>query len=317
MSSNELATALITGSEGFVGGHLWKELERSGYKVIGTSLSEPKEKTPNVFVCDITDTEKVGNLIKDLQPDYIFHLAAQSSPRHSILFPKKTFEINNIGTINLFEAVKSILDYNPRIVVIGSATECGEVSADQLPITENTPFAPQNPYSISKLATYYLSLHYAKSGACEIVYAASFSHTGPGQSTGFLAADIARQIVEIEYGRQEAKLVTGQLENLRDYLDVRDVARAYRLLAERGKNGERYNVCSGHPVSTKDIFRILTQLSKVKIDHQIDPSKNNVQDSPVFYGSRKKITQETGWEPEISIKQTLKDLLDWYRQNIQ
>ncbi|KKT40358.1 hypothetical protein A3K29_03100 [Candidatus Collierbacteria bacterium RIFOXYB2_FULL_46_14] len=305
--------ALITGSTGFVGGHLWKELESAGYQVFGTSRTKIEPKNSRIFACDITNEKKLAKLIAKLKPDHIYHLAAQPSPRHSYQFPQKTFEINNLGTINLLEAIKNIAGYTPRVLVVGSATECGFVPAEQLPITEATPFAPENPYSISKLACYHLSLCYARDGACEVIYASSFSHTGPGQATGFLAADIAKQIVEIENGHQEAKLVTGHLENLRDYLDVRDVAKAYRLLLEKGKNGERYNVCSGITVSTKTIFQTLLDLSKVKIDHQVDPSRNNAQDAPILYGSHDKITKETGWVPQISIDQTLKDLLDWYR----
>ena len=305
--------ALITGSEGFVGRHLWKELEINGYKVFGTSLNEPEIKSDKVFVCDITDTEKVDNLMKNLRPDYIFHLAAQPSPHHSWTSPKKTFEINTIGTVNLLESIKNNPGYHPRTLLVGSSVEYGDVPEDKLPITEETGFDPRSPYAISKLACYYTAKAYVRVNKIDIVYSASFSHTGPGQGVGFLASDIATQIVEIEKGNKAPLLLTGYLENLRDYTDVRDVVRAYRLLLDKGKTGERYNVCSGKAISTGDIYQGLIKNAYVKIEHSIDPTRNNPSDVPVIIGSHAKITTETGWTPEIPIEQTLKDLLDWYR----
>lgn len=305
--------AFITGSEGFVGGHLWKELADNGYEVFGTSLLEPDHKDLHIFTCDITNPKQISEIVEKLKPDCIFHLAAQPSPHRSWDIPQKTFEINTIGTINLIEAVLKIPDYKPRILFIGSAAEYGDVPENNLPITENTFLDPRSPYAISKLACFYLMKSYVMAKKMDILYSASFSHTGPGQATGFLSSDIAEQIVKIERGEHEPKLMTGYLDNLRDYTDVRDVVRAYRLLIEKGKTGERYNVCTGKKISTGEIYGKLISFSNVHIEHAIDPTRNNPSDVPVIYGSHEKITRNTGWEPKITLDKTLEDLLNWYR----
>lgn len=305
---------LITGSEGFVGGHLWIELEKNGYEVFGTTLKDPVlGHTDNVFVCDITKREQLDKLIGDLQPSHIFHLAAQANPYLSYKEPRLTFEVNLLGTLNLLDSVRIIPDYKPRILVVGTSEEYGFVPQDKMPVTEDSSFDPSSPYSVSKLAAYHLCKVYSRSYGMEIVYASSFNHTGPGQNPGLLAPDVAMQIVEIERGLRQQPLLTGNLDTHRDYTDVRDVTRAYRLLIEKGRPGERYNVCSGKSVPTKEVVDILIKLANTKIDQQIDPERNRPSDLPVLYGSHKNITQETGWVPEIPLDQTLKDLLDWYR----
>lgn len=305
---------LITGSEGFVGGHLITEMEKNGYEVFGSSFLAPEKNSTNTFLCDITNDKSISSLVSKIKPDLIFHLAAQTSPHRSWLSPQKTFEVNTIGTINLFDAVIKIKGYKPRILLIGSCVEYGDISKEDLPISEQKSLDPRSPYAISKLACYYLSLAYIRAKNLDIVYSVSFSHTGPDQSTGFLCSDIASQIALIEEGKQEAVISTGYLNNQRDYSDVRDVVRAYRLLLEKGRTGERYNVCSGRAVSTKDIFDTLTGYSKVKIKHQIDSQRSNPADVQIILGSHDKITKETDWIPEIPLEKTLRDLLNWYRE---
>lgn len=304
---------LITGSEGFVGQHLWKELESHGYEVFGTTFNNSGKLTDNLFYCDVTSDIQVADLVARIKPEHIYHLAGQPSPHRSFIYPQKTFQVNTIGTINLLEAVKKIPEYSPRILLVGSVVEYGDVPTEKMPIAEDAPFDPRSPYAISKLACYYLALSYIKANSMDIVYASSFSHAGPGQDVGFLTSDIAKQIVEIESGKQKPELLTGYLENMRDYTDVRDVSRAYRLLIEKGRTGERYNVCSGQAISTGKLYKILIDYSKIQIEHKIDPSRNNPSDVPIIVGTHDKITRETGWVPEIPIEKTLKDLLDWYR----
>lgn len=310
----QMKTVLITGSEGFVGGHLREEMERNGYEVFGTSLLEPEKKLPSTYICDITNSQSMSELVARLKPDLIFHLAAQTSPHRSWLSPQKTFEINTIGTINLLEAVTRISERHPRVLLVGSCVEYGDVLEKNLPITEKTSLDPRSPYAISKLACFYLSLAYIRAKSLDIVYSVSFSHTGPNQGTGFLCSDIASQVALIEKGQPDASISTGYLGNRRDFTDVRDVVRAYRLLLEKGKCGERYNVCSGKAVSTKEIFTTLTGFSTAKIKHRLDDARNNPADVPVVLGSHDKITKETGWQPEIPLEKTLQDLLDWYRE---
>ncbi len=305
---------LITGSEGFVGTHLWTELEKNGYEVFGTALQNNFPKgNEKIIQCDITDEQSTSSLLSSLQPDYIVHLAAISSPAMSFKIPRKTLEVNALGTLNLLEVVRSISSFRPRILVVGTSDEYGPVKANQLPVTEASALNPVNPYSISKVAGYFLSKMYSHSYHMNIIYACAFNHTGPGQLQGFLASDVALQIVNIERGIQSNPLLTGNLDTQRDISDVRDVVRAYRLLLEKGISGEKYNICSGRSTPVLNVVEILTGLSSIKIERQIDPLKNRPSDMPIMYGSHQKITGLTGWIPTIPLEQTLKDLLEWYR----
>lgn len=306
--------ALITGSEGFAGGHLWKELEKQGYEVFGTTLKEPdKGLSKNLFICDITTKENIKEIVNDLLPDYIFHLAAQAAPSIAFKYPRLTIEVNTIGSINLLDSVREIPDYRPRILFVGSSEEYGVVSSEEIPVTEDHPLNPISPYSVSKIAAYHLSKIYNRAFDTDVVYACSFNNTGPGQATGFLAPDVAAQIVNIENGKDKPIIFTGNLDTFRDYTDVRDVVRAYVLLLEKGKTGERYNICSGDAIATKEIVETLIKLSTVKIKHKVDPSRVRPSDIPVIEGSFQKIHELTGWQPSIPLKTTLKDLLDSYR----
>lgn len=303
---------LITGSEGFVGGHLWKEMEENGYVVFGTSLKESENKNPHVFTCDITLPEKIAELIEDLRPDFIIHLAGFVKPKESISNPDLVFKINVGGTKNIFEAVRSIPKYHPKIIIIGSSEEFG-VTTPGVVVTEDTPLSPTNPYGVSKMEAWKLAQEYISKYGLDIVSAISFNHTGPGQALGFIAPDVASQIVEIEKGLKEPHLITGHISHKRNISDVRDVARAYRLLLELGKTGERYIVCADKSIPLSYTVSTLINHALVKINHEVDHEKGRPSDIADISASHAKITGETGWKPEIPIEKTLKDLLDWYR----
>ncbi len=303
---------LITGSEGFVGKHLWKELSENGYQVYGTQLKADVQDDSH-FVCDITKPEDLNKLVADLLPDAIIHLAAWSNPGSSFVYPQKTFEVNTLGTINLLEAVRAQSNYRPRILIIGSSAEFGIVSPQNLPITEDTPLSANSPYGISKIANWFVSLQYVTSYGFDIIYPTPFNHTGPGQGLGFLSTDIASQIVKMERGEQELVLKTGDLSPLRDMLDVRDVVRAYRLLLEKGETGQRYVICTGRSIPVSAVVDQLVALSTMKITKVTDPSKIRPSDMPEQRGNPQKIFNQTGWQPEIPLEKTLSDLLDWYR----
>lgn len=304
---------LITGSEGFVGQHLWKELTDNGYEVFGTDLATKKDNS-KYFSGDITKTEEIKNIIVSLKPDAIIHLAAWSNPGTSFANPQKTFEINTIGTINLFEAVRALDNYHPRILAIGSSAEFGIVPKNKLPIAEETPLSANSPYGVSKIANWYVVCQYVSSYGFDIIYPTPFNHTGPSQGLGFLAADISSQIVKIENGEQEPIVKTGDLSTLREILDVRDVVRAYRLLLEKGKTGERYLICTGKSTPVKEVVEMLLSFSSAKIKTSTDPSKIRPSDISEQRGNPDKLYQTTSWKPEIPLEKTLQDLLDWYRE---
>jgi len=305
---------LITGSEGFAGQHLINELLKSGYEVYGTTFATGNNQNKiKTFFCNIESPAEILSIITSLKPDAIFHLAGQPKPGLSFNIPQKTFLVNTIGTINLLEAVRSIPDYHPRIILIGTSEEHGIVLPKDLPVTENSPLNPINPYAISKTANWFLAKQYIKSFNFDIVYTTPFTHTGPGQGLGFLSPDVASQIVEIEKGQKQPVLETGDLSSKRDIGDVRDVVRAYRLLLEKGKTGERYIISTGKSIPVSEIVEKLISMSKVKIELKIDSTKTRPTDIPDLIGSHNKLTELTGWQPEIALEKTLEDLLNWYR----
>lgn len=306
---------LITGSEGFVGQHLRTEMENAGYDVSGTTLnSDQADQEKKIFACDVTDYASLKELIEKLVPDFIIHLAAISAPARSFKEPQKTLEVNTIGTLNLLEAVKSVPNYSPRILIVGTSEEYGFVPEEHMPVTETEAFNPASPYSVSKLAAYHLSKIYYRCYGQDIIYVSAFNHTGYGQGLGFLTSEVAMQIAKIEKGLQEPIVYTGNVDSERDYTDVKDIVRAYRLLLEKGRSGERYNVCSGRSVSIKEVVEKLISISDIKIDHKVDPQRNRPSEMRILRGSHEKITNDVGWNPEITLDETLADLLKYYRE---
>ncbi len=304
---------LITGREGFMGQKLNLELKAHGYNTSGTSLLKiPGGEKENIFQCDITDPERTKKIIFDRQPSAIIHLAALVKPSDAVKNPPLAFKVNVEGTRNMFDGVRDIPSYHPKIIIIGSSEEFGVVPSG-IPVTEETPLAPVNPYGESKMQAWKLAEEYIQQYDLDIVSAIPFNHTGPGQDLGFIAPDVAAQIVEIERGLKEPILVTGNISHKRNFSDVRDVARAYRLLMELGRTGERYIVCADQSIPLSYVVDTLIGQSLVKIGHRIDPNRARPADIADISGSHAKITRETGWKPEIPIEQTLKDLLEWYR----
>ncbi len=302
----------ITGSEGFAGTKLKQELINNGYDVTGTSLSEVVGEEENIFQCDITDKERVNRLVFDCRPAAIVHLAALVKPSDAIKNPALAQKINVDGTRNIFDAVRLIPNYRPRIVIIGSSEEFGVINSGEV-VTEETPLAPVNPYGVSKVEAWKLALEYIEKFDLDIVSTIPFNHTGPGQALGFIAPDVASQIVEIERGLKDPILITGNISHRRNFSDVRDVVRAYRLLIELGKTGERYIICADNSIPLSYIIDNMLSQSLVKIEHRIDPNRARPADIADISASHDKITSATGWQPEIPIEQTLKDLLNWYR----
>ncbi len=311
---------LITGINGFVGPHLVNELQNRNLSVYGLSRTGKSELKNDVVILkgDLLELKELYRTIDTLKPDAIFHLAAQSKPGYSFKEPQETFQANVIGTINLLEVVRGMMksdtSYRPRIIIAGSSEEYGLAESHELPFVEASRFNPVNPYAISKVAQYYIAMQYVRAYHFDIVYPVLFSHVGPGQREGFIIPDVCKQIVAIEQGKKDPVLLTGDLSVSRDYSDVRDFARAYILLLEKGRTGERYNVCSGKPTRVSDIVEMLLSMAKVKIEHQMDPNRVRPIEMPVIYGSAQKFHELTGWKTEIALESMLRDTLDFWRQ---
>jgi GDP-4-dehydro-6-deoxy-D-mannose reductase len=255
-------------------------------------------------------------LITDGAPDVIFHLAAMSSVSASFEQPWETLENNIRAQLNILEAVRQA-GTPTRVLVIGSNEEYGKPGEDQLPITEETSLRPQSPYAVSKVAQDMLGLQYHLAYEIEVIRLRPFNHTGPGQSPRFVVPAFASQVARIEAGLQEPVLFVGNLDVWRDFTDVRDMVRAYALAATEAEPGEVYNLASGQPQSIREMLESLLALSTAEIRVEVDPDRYRPADMPVAYGSAEKFRRHTGWEPEIPFEQTLRDVLAYWREEVE
>jgi len=305
--------ALITGINGFVGRYLKENLQRQGYTVAGTYLPEPLHVMPeNYYPVDLLKPQQIQEVIQIWQPDEIYHLAGQSSVALSWKMPAKTIEINVNGTLNLLEAVR-LHKPDCKILIVGSSDEYGPVAQQDCPVNEGHPLQPVSPYGVSKLTQEKMAQLYAKSYGLHIVMVRPFNHIGPGQSKGFVVADFASRIAELEQGKAEPVLQVGNLHSFRDFTDVEDVVAAYVLLMQHGKAGEVYNVGSGKAVEIQRILEALLALSKVQIQVELDKERYRPADVPLVVCDNSKLVACTGWQPAKALQQTLQETLDYWR----
>ena len=294
--------ALVTGSEGFIGGYLCGELEGHGYEVIRCDVKEAEDCEK----LDITDAEAVKESLERLAPDVIFNLAGQANVGLSWKEPRLTVRLNTEGFLNILEAVKAS-DKRTRVIAMGSADEYGRLGLNGGNVTEDIPLSPMTPYAVSKQAQEQFAVIYARSSGLDVCAVRQFK--------GFMIPDFASGIAEIEAGRREY-LSVGNLESARDFTHVRDACRALRLIAEKGRAGEVYNICSGKAYKAQEILDRLRAMSSVPIEVRPDPSRMRPSDTPVICGSHAKLTDDTGWEPALSIDGILYDALDFWRREI-
>lgn len=306
--------AFITGAAGFAGGHLIAELRAStNWEVIGLTR-KPLADQPGVHfvVCDLQNEQLVQRTIAHYRPDVVFHLAAQSYVPKAIAAPADTLINNTVSQINLFEAIRAA-DIDPTILVVGSSEVYGFVEPDEMPVSEDQPFRPGNPYAVSKVTQDVLGYQYFRTHGMRIIRVRPFNHFGPGQSERFVLSSFARQVAQAEAGLVEPTVLTGDLSSQRDFTDVRDIVRAYRMAVESGHPGEVYNLCSGTAVEIGDLLRQLLALSSRPISIEQDPSRLRPSDVPVIVGDYSRFAAATGWEPQIPIEQSLQDTLDYWR----
>ena len=315
--------ALIIGAAGFVGGYLIDHILSEGiWSVSVTKMPNEKIEKEGVLVCnlDLLDPEAVKSLLTELRPDYIFHLAAQSSVALSWKNPDLTVDVNIKGTLHLLDALRE-LDYRPRILLIGSGEEYGHVRPDEVPISEETLTRPGNIYAATKASQNMLGKIYARAYGMDIMSTRSFNHTGPTQSPVFVVADFCRQVAELEkYSLKEPDrdycIYTGNLSARRDFTDVRDVVRAYCMIMEKGKTGETYNVGTGQALQIQEILDLILSMSAIRIRSEVDPEKLRPVDVPVIVPDISKLKKTTGWEPLIPFKQTVEETLHYWRQKV-
>lgn len=292
--------ALITGSRGFVGRWLTAHLEEEGDEVIGLSSE-----------VDIADGAGVMAAITGARPDAVYHLAAFSSVGRSWDDPAEVFRVNALGTLRVLEAAASC-DPPPAVLLVSSAEVYGTVSADRMPITEDSPLRPVTPYAASKVAAEFLGVQANLGRGVPVVIARAFNHVGPGQSAGFVVAALASRVVQAQRSG-EKRVRVGNLSARRDFTDVRDVVRAYRMLVEKGVPGEVYNVCSGVDIAIAEILERLGKLAQIDLDVEVDPALARPVEVPVLRGDGSRIAEATGWSPAVPLDETLAAVLDEWR----
>jgi GDP-4-dehydro-6-deoxy-D-mannose reductase len=316
---------LVTGVSGFVGGHLAEHLIAAGDLVVGLSASGrwPEElahlaRDVRIERCDLTaiDEDDLAALVGRKRPEVIYHLAAQANPQASMADPRGTWALNLGGTLNLLEAVKrSGLNPGPRVILVSSGVCYGNPAPEYLPVREDCPLRPNNPYSASKGAADLLGIQHVLAHGTDVVIVRPFNHAGPRQSPLYVLSALAQQVAEVEAGQKDRAEV-GNLDVVRDFTDVRDVVRGYRLLAERGRAGEIYNLGSGRGTRLSSALETLTALAQNPVAVFVDPARVRPVDQPLLIADPSKLKAATGWEPQLSIEQTLDDMLKYWRNAV-
>jgi GDP-4-dehydro-6-deoxy-D-mannose reductase len=308
---------LITGASGFAGGYLARACAKAGDEVIGVSRrGELPGDIGEGIPLDLRDADAVRALLVDITPDVVYHLAALASVGRSWEDPVATVQDNVATAVSLLEAVRLGLP-DVRVVWVGTCESYGPPT--QLPVTEDAKINPANPYAVSKTAGDLLAGVYADAHGLDIVRARPFNHAGPGQLPMFIVSSLARQAAEGQIaGEPSIRIVTGNPDTRRDFTDVRDVIRAYRLLAEHGRASAIYNVSSARSISAADQIAVLGELvTPLVIDHVVDPARVRAHEVMDLCGSNDRIRADTGWEPEIPFRQTMLDTLQWWEHELR
>jgi GDP-4-dehydro-6-deoxy-D-mannose reductase len=308
---------LITGMTGFIGSHLSDFLLKKDHEVFGTVWDKNElsnivaiSDKVSVLECDIRDKNRVDEIIQEIMPERIYHLAAQSFPTVSWKDPVTTLDTNILGTTHIFETIRN-MDLDTVVLVACSSAEYGFVSEEEVPVSEDHILLPLHPYGVSKVAQDLLAYQYFKNFGIKTVRARLFNTTGP-RKTNDVCSDFTSKAVEIEKGRK-SELLVGNLEPKRDISDVEDVVNALWLLSEKGEMGEVYNICSSRAYRIKDILDKVVELSIQEINVKVDPDKLRPTDEPIIMGDNTKIRETCGWVPKVTIDETLGKMLDFWR----
>lgn len=311
---------LITGVTGFVGSHLVEHLSSAAPDLELWGLvwgEEPGLAPPPVrqLTGDLSLPSSLTRNLEIVRPDIVFHLAGATSVASSWEQPDRAYQVNAIGTLNLLEAIRT-LDLRPRIIVASSAEIYGAVPPEAQPIKEDAPLAPISPYAASKAAQDLITAQYHRGFGLPTVRLRLFPHTGPRRPPQFALSSFARQIARIERGLEPRVLAVGNLEAIRDFSDVRDMARAYWLAATKGRPGAAYNVGCGRGISVRQALDMLLEHTRADIEVTVDPARLRAADVGALVADPALFAADTGWQPEIPLERTLEDLLHWWREKV-
>lgn len=310
--------ALIIGAAGFVGGYLADHLHKEcGWSVCVTKMPQEVCSIENVEIYDLDILEKnaMEQLLEQVAPDYIFHLAAQSSVAVSWKRPDLTVDVNIKGCVNVLEAIRK-MEKKPRVLLIGSGEEYGPVKQEENPVKETQTLQPGNIYAATKVCQNMIGKIYADAYQMDVMMVRAFNHIGPKQAPLFVVSDFCKQVAEIEKGQKEPVMYVGNLCAMRDFTDVRDIVRAYAMLIQKGTAGETYNVGSGKAIEIRELLDKILKLSTKEIKVEIDEKKLRPVDVKIVEADVSKLVRETGWERRFELEDTLKDILEYWREQI-
>ena len=300
---------LVTGAGGFVGRHVVGELNRAGHTPLAFDVGAVPGVSPeNTVLGDLRDAGCLGEGVLRLRPDACIHLAGIAFVPKGWTDPNLVLSVNLLGTINLLEAFRRHRP-NARLLAVTSAELYGKTLEREGSLNEDSPAVPSNLYGVSKLSADLSAQLYARRYAMPVMTARPTNHMGPGQSLDFVTPSFAGQLVRIERGEAEPLIRVGNLDSERDFVDGRDVARAYRLLIEKGRAGQAYNIASGKPITIRSILDGLCEIAGVRPRIEIDPARFRPTDKPPHIDASR-IRRDVGWEPEIGLAATLKDVLE-------
>jgi GDP-4-dehydro-6-deoxy-D-mannose reductase len=313
---------LITGINGFVGGHLAEHLLAEGRHEVWGLTRGPGKLQPFLagrvaeVHADLSDAEATTEALVAARPAVIYHLAGQPFVPESFRDPAGTLSTNTLGALHIF---LTLIEYRmrARVVVVGTNEEYGTISEADLPIGEGTPLRPANPYGVSKAAQSLLAQQYHLSHGLDVVRVRPFTHIGPRQNERFVTAAFARQVARIERGLQPPVVQVGNLSARRDFTDVRDMVRAYALLAERGEPGAVYNAGFGQAVMVRELLDQLLAASAVPVEVRLNPELMRPIDIPVVVCDASRLRERTGWAPQFTLERTLHDILDYWRAEVR
>lgn len=293
----------MTGARGFVGRYLVEHLESTGAQVTGWAREQ----------VDLLDGRAVARAIAELRPAVVYHCAGAAHVGQSFSNIADTFAANVLGTHHLLDALR-VAGVDARVLITGSSLVYRQ---SDRPLQEDDPTRPVTPYAVSKLAQEMLARRSIREDGQHVLLTRPFNHIGPRQQPTYAAPAFAQQIALIERGRMRAEIVVGNLDASRDLHDVRDTVRAYAAIAERGEPGRIYNVCAGQAFKIRDVLDRLVRMSRVKVTITVDPDRYRPSDNLIVWGDRTRIERELGWAPAIPLDRTLKDLLDYWRKEIE
>jgi len=312
---------LITGINGFAASHLSDRLLANGEEVFGIARTlgngdnvKHVADRIRVFACDVRVAEETRNVLEQVRPDRIYHMASVSFVPAATRDWSLAFETNVTGTFHLLDAVRQ-LGLKPRILCVGSSEEYGTTNPEETPIRETASLQPTSLYGVTKASADLLATSFCHREGLDILRVRPFNHVGPRQQSRFVCSSFARQIAEIEAGKPPV-IQVGNLEAQKDFTDVRDTVRAYHALMEKGVSQEVYNVCSGKAVSIKFILESLTRMSTVPVQVATDPARHRPGGPARYYGDHSRLTRQTGWVPEIPLEHSLRDTLAYWRSRV-